>query len=107
MTMIVETARIRLRDGAGEADLVRASDRFQQEFLDRQPGFVRRELLRLDARTYLDLIHWRDRAAADAVMALAMQSDACLRYFSVMDMSAADDRDAVSHYAVLACYPPA
>jgi hypothetical protein len=103
-TPIVETARIRLRDGATEADLIAASDRFQQSFLDAQPGFLRRELLKLDEGDYLDLVHWSDRRAADAVMDIAMNSDQCRAYFALMDMETDQAGAGVQHYASLATY---
>jgi hypothetical protein len=103
-TTIVETARIRLRDGATEADLIAASDRFQGAFLNGQPGFLRRELLKLDDSDFLDLVHWADRQAADRVMEAAMASDQCRAYFALMDMDAADPGAGVRHYASLAVY---
>ena len=36
---VVETARIRLREGVSEAELIAASNHFQTAFLDAQPGF--------------------------------------------------------------------
>lgn len=101
---IVETARITLAPGKSEADLVAASHAFQSAFLDRQPGFLRRELLRLDGRTYLDLVHWESRAAADAMMQAAMTSEACAAYFAVMDMGSGDPTAGVAHYASLVTY---
>jgi heme-degrading monooxygenase HmoA len=101
---IVETARITLASGKTEADLVAASDTFQSAFLDRQPGFLRRELLKLDDREFLDLVHWQDQAAADAMMTEAMTSEACAAYFAVMDMSAEDPAAGVAHYRSLATY---
>ncbi len=103
---IVETARIALAPGKTEADLVAASDAFQAAFLDHQPGFLRRELLKRDDREFLDLVHWDSRAAAEAMMAQAMTSEACGAYFAVMDMGAADPTAAVAHYASLAAYGP-
>lgn len=102
---IVETARILLREGMSEADLLTASAVFQRDFLDGQSGFLRRELLKLDDRSYLDLVHWRDAAAADAVMQAAMASDACRAYFGVMEMGDGDPSGGVSHYHLLAAYP--
>jgi len=104
---VVETARIHLREGVTEAELIAASNRFQQAFLNAQPGFLRRELLRLDDRDYLDLVHWQDRAAADSVMEKAMESEHCHAYFAVMDMEAADPAEGVRHYASLATYAAA
>jgi hypothetical protein len=101
---IVETARITLAPGKTEADLVAASGAFQTAFLDRQPGFLRRELLKLDDRSFLDFVHWKDQSAADAMMAAAMTSEACAAYFAVMDMGSGDPTAGVAHYASLATY---
>lgn len=101
---VVETARITLAPGRSEADLIAASAAFQTAFLDAQPGFLRRELLKLDDRRFLDLVHWDSRAAADAVMAAAMASEACHAYFAVMDMGSGDPAEGVEHYASLATY---
>ena len=103
-TQIVETARIRLRTGASESDLIAASGRFQTAFLDAQPGFLRRELLKLGEGDYLDLVHWSDRQAADAVMEVAMNSDDCRAYFALMDMDANEVGTGVQHYTSLASY---
>lgn len=103
-TTIVETARIRLAARASEADLIAASGRFQTAFLDAQPGFLRRELLKLGEGDYLDLVHWADRQSADAVMELAMNSDPCRAYFALMEMDAHDMGAGVQHYALLASY---
>ncbi len=101
---IVETARITLAPGRSEADLLAASAAFQSAFLDGRPGFLRRELLKAGEGAYLDLVHWQSQAAADAVMAEAMTSEACGAYFAVMDMGAADPTAGVAHYASLATY---
>lgn len=44
--MVTVLAPIRLAAGKTEADLLVASDRFQKEFADAQPGLIRRELIR-------------------------------------------------------------
>jgi hypothetical protein len=100
----IELARIRLAPGVSEAELIAASDAFQADFLARQPGFVRRELLRASAGEYADLVHWRSAADASAVMALAASSPACAAYFGVMAMDSGDPSAGVSHFLSLARY---
>ena len=102
---IVETARITLRNGISRQDLVIASDRFQTEFLAGYPGFLRRELLAAGDGTYLDLVHWVDRAAADGVIKRAMTSLACQAYFALMEMGDGDPVQGVTHFESLATYP--
>lgn len=101
---VVEMARIRLRPGAAEADLLAASNRFQDDFLTAQPGFLRRELLRVSERDYFDLVHWRSAEAAAAAMELAGQSPACRAYFAVMAEGTAEAGEGVTLCHSLATY---
>ena len=64
MTTIVEWAPIKLAAGKTEADLLAASNAFQQDFLAGQPGFLRRELVCKSDQDFVDIVHWR--SAADA-----------------------------------------
>jgi len=100
----VEMAKIKLLAGKSEAELVAASEQFQREFLNKQPGFLRRELLRLDEGNYLDLVHWRSAADANAVMEHIMTSPSCLAYFAVMDMDPDKPDEGVTHYTSLVTY---
>lgn len=100
----IEIARIVLAPGKTEADLISASDRFQEQFLRSQPGFLRRELARLDDTTYVDIVHWRSHADAEAVGELVTTSEACQLYFGVMAFDPDKPMDGVTHYASLATY---
>lgn len=84
MTPVLEWAPFQVLEGVTEAALVAASQKLQQEFLSRQPGFVRRELLRAGADRWVDLVHWQNRAAADKAMEIAHQNAACQAYFALM-----------------------
>ena len=83
---VVEWAPFRVVDGVTEQALLAASDSLQREFLARQRGFVRRELLRGADGEWVDLVHWEDEAAAHAVFAAAMESPVCAEYFKLMVM---------------------
>jgi hypothetical protein len=83
-TAVVEWAPFRLADGVTDTQLLAASDRVHEEVLRHQPGFLRRELLRVDATQWADLVFWTDRAAADAVMAGAGAHPAFAAYFACM-----------------------
>ena len=101
---IIEWAPIRLAEGKTEADLLAASAKFQKEFLDSQPGFLRRELLRLAEGRYADIVHWRTMADAEAIMAKAPSSPACLAYFATMELNPDNIAEGVEHYHSLAVY---
>jgi hypothetical protein len=60
--------------------------------------------VRLAAGEYADLVYWRSRADADAVMKEAAQSLACHAYFSVMALDLQDPGAGVRHYAMIRTY---
>ncbi len=104
LTVIVELATINLADGKTEADLIEASNTFQTEFLDHQPGFMRRELVRNSKGEYIDIVHWRSQKDVDAVMAIIESSPAVQAYFSVMKFDPENPNDGVEHSSSIAVY---
>ena len=82
--VIVEWAPFRLAEGVAEAALIAASEALQRDFLAHQPGFLRRELIRLDAERWADLVYWENEAAAKGVMNAVASSPACHSYFRLM-----------------------
>lgn len=108
MQQSIEWAPFKLKPGVAEGSLVEASAEMQKQFLDRQRGFVRRELLKRGAGDFVDLVWWESRAAAEAAMQAVGTSEACAGYFSLMQFDAPPE-DAVSetgilHFAQLAAY---
>ena len=106
-TPTLEIAAITLKEGCTEADLVTASDAFQKGFLDSQPGFLSRELLRKGPGQYIDLVRWASEAASEAVMAKAETSELCHAYFGVMEFNPENPHSGVTHYQPVASYVPA
>ncbi|MEY1554347.1 hypothetical protein AB3Y40_01815 [Yoonia sp. R2331] len=98
---ILELATITLADGKSEAELLRASEAFQSEFLDHQDGFLRRDMVRRADGTFTDIILWESRAKADAVFERAMQSEAAGGYFAHMKIDPEKMDEGVEHCAVL------
>ncbi len=82
---VVEWAPFRLGAGVSEDALLAASESLQRDFLQHQPGFLRRELLRGADGQWVDLVLWRDQGAADAVVAAIGASPACQAYFQLLD----------------------
>jgi hypothetical protein len=89
--VVVEWAPFRLVEGVSERDLLAASETLQREFLARQRGFVRRELLRAADGQWSDLVHWEDERAAHDVFDAAMASPVCADYFKLMVMPEGGD----------------
>ena len=80
----LEWAPFNLRPEISEADLLRAADALQNEFLLKQPGFVRRQLLRAGDGSYVDILWWSSPDAAHAAMAKVAESSVCNAYFEHM-----------------------
>jgi hypothetical protein len=105
-TTVVEWAPFRLKPGVDDETLIERSERLQQEFLSRQQGFVRRELLKGDDGGWVDLVYWADQASADAIMSALGNSDAASAYFAVMiGADPADPSGGVSHFQQVRAYP--
>jgi hypothetical protein len=81
---MIECAPFRLRTGVTEQELLEASAAIQRDFLDRQPGFLRRELVRSDDGLWSDVVHWSDAGSAHAAVEAAASSPVCHRYFHLM-----------------------
>ncbi len=90
-TPITVLAPIKLATGKTEADLLAASEQFQREFVNDQPGVIRRELVRKGDGTYLDIVQFRSMKDAEEIMELEPESDACHAFFAVMDMDSTDE----------------
>ena len=92
----------KLADGKSEADLLAASEQFQNNFVSHQRGILRRELIKKGDRDYMDIVQFSSRESAEEVIAAEAQSEACHAFFSVMDMSDMDGE--VAFHPSLATY---
>ena len=98
-------APIKLAPGKTEADLIAASNHFQEEFVSQESGVLRRELVRKNNNEYLDIIQFRSQQDADDVIEKEKDSAACHAFFAVMDMSEVKSADEViEFYTSLATY---
>ncbi len=103
---ITVLAPITLARDKTEEDLIEASDKFQKTFVDKEPGVLRRELIRTGDREYMDIVQFRSKADAEEVIAKEMASPVCHEFFAVMEMGDfADDPSAtVAMHDSLATY---
>ena len=83
---ITVLAPIKLASGKTESDLLAASAKFQAEFVSKQPGVLRRELVRKNAGEFLDIIQFRSQADFEDVMEKEQSSPVCHEFFETMDM---------------------
>ncbi len=80
-------ATIKLAKGKSEEDLLAASAKFEAEFVSKQPGVLRRELVRKSDGTYLDIVQFRSAEDMNDVIELEKTSAVCHEFFAVMDTS--------------------
>lgn len=90
MSPVTVLAPIKLAAGKTEADLLAASQVFQEDFVAHEPGVLRRELVRKPDGTYLDIVQFRSQEDYLDVVRKEMESPICAKFFSVMDLSGFD-----------------
>lgn len=105
--IVVEWAPFRLAPGVDEATLRAASEALQRGFLAKQPGFLRRDLLKGRDGQWVDLVFWASQEAADQAVTSAAESAACYRYFQLMaGAEHADPGADVLHFVRIETYDP-
>jgi len=105
--VVVEWAPFRTRADVDEATLLEASEVLQRDFLEHQPGFLRRELLRGADGGWVDLVFWQDEQSAAAAMSSAGTSPVCYTYFHLMEGGDCMDTGAgVLHLHRIRVYDP-
>lgn len=103
--MVIEWAPFVVKPGVTEAVLLEVSHDLQRDFLEGQPGFIRRELVRSDRGQWTDLVYWESREAIEQAMLSVAESPACQRYFALMaGADHADPGEGVTVFEVRASY---
>jgi hypothetical protein len=83
--MHIALAPFELKAGVSEDALLTASDRFEQEFVTRQDGIIRRVLVKDGEGGYADLVFFRDLESIERVIEAEQNSDVCAALFSIME----------------------
>lgn len=94
-TAITLLAPIKLAAGKTEADLLIASDIFEKEFVSKEAGVVRRELVRKGDNEYIDIVQFRSMKDMEEVMEKEKTNPICHAFFAVMDLENMDDSQMV------------
>jgi len=88
--------------GVSDQQLISAADLVNHEFLVKQPGFIKRELIKKNDTEYADVIHWNTKEEAIAAGEKVFNCGKCNEYFKLMDMEASVDAGkGFSHYEIL------
>ncbi len=81
----IHLAPIRLKAGVDEAQLLRTSDAFQENFVSKQPGILERILVRVKHGGYADLVFFESEDAAARVAQAELDSAQCQSYFEILE----------------------
>jgi len=62
--IVVEIAQYKLIDGVNETTFLQDSKDAQKEFLDKQPGYIKRQLLKSDSGKWTEIVYWESMSDA-------------------------------------------
>ena len=57
----IELARFRLTAGTDDKTFITKADHLQNEFLTKQSGYIKRQLLKGDEGVWVDVVYWKSR----------------------------------------------
>ncbi|MEW5757337.1 MAG: hypothetical protein AB1810_13650 [Pseudomonadota bacterium] len=80
--MYISLAPFKLKAGVDEQMLLKASDDFEQDFVQKQTGIIKRILLKNVVGSYADLVFFENKEAADRVVQAEQTSP---EFFSLME----------------------
>jgi hypothetical protein len=83
--MHIALAPFKLKHGVTEKTLLNTSDEFDNLFVQKQDGILRRILVRDSDGNYADIVFFEDEKAIERVVDAEQHSDVCAAFFSIMD----------------------
>ncbi len=83
--MQIALAPFTLKPGVTEEALLEASGEFEEGFVQKQDGIVRRVLVRDASGGYADVVFFESAEAMDKVMEAEQDDEVCLRFSSIME----------------------
>jgi hypothetical protein len=78
--MVVEIAQAELCEDVSPADFLAASQQRQEEFLNKQPGFVKHILCKGEGAKWSAVLFWQSSQHAQAAAAVAMQFPSVINF---------------------------
>jgi len=83
--VVIEITQFQLVKGVADQEFLREAEKVQQVFLERQPGYLDRELLKDEAEQWVDILHWETTAQAQTAAQAMLQEPACQGFLSMID----------------------
>lgn len=99
---VVEWAPFVKVAGVSDQALVSVASKVNAEFLSKQPGFIKRELVKKSALEYADIVYWSSQEHAQKAGEKVMTCAVCAEYFELMDMEGSETAGAgFSYYSII------
>jgi hypothetical protein len=85
--MYIQLAPGKVKAGVDEQTLLKASDEFDANFVQKQKGIIKRILMKGKDGTYADLVFFESKEAADRVAEVEQAGHpACMAFFQLFEM---------------------
>jgi hypothetical protein len=81
---VVEVVLFRLKAGVEDETFLREAA-VVQAWIEQQPGFISRELLKAPNDQWLDTVRWASLETAERAAAIIMNEDHCMPFMSMID----------------------
>ena len=98
---IVEWAPFNTQSSVTKLQVIEAADRVNSEFLAKQTGFIKRQLIQKSVHEFADIVHWKSAEDAENAAVKVADCQPCQAYFSLMDASATEAGGGFAHYRQL------
>ena len=85
--MIIEIAQFKLVAGVSEEDFLKEAEAVQKNFLEKQSGYIDRELLKSDDDLWVDVLHWNSMGEAQKAAEVMMDDPATQGLMQKIDPS--------------------
>lgn len=87
-----------------DAELLAASEVMERDFLEKQPGYLGRLLVKRAAAKWADIVIWRSRNEAEMAGQKFMKSEACSGYLKCITPDGSDPTGGLHHFEVKGLY---
>lgn len=84
---IVEIAQFKLAAGVSEKDFLQEAEAVQKNFLEKQSGYIDRELLKDKDGQWVDILHWNSMEEAQKAAELMMGNPTTQGFMQKIDPS--------------------
>ena len=84
---IVEIAQFKLAAGVSNEEFLKEAEAVQNNFLEKQSGYIDRELLKSDDGLWVDVLHWNSMGEAQKAAEIMMGDPATQGFMQKIDPS--------------------